>query len=297
MSSTRLKPEEAASILQEDGDEARLGGISLQIMAVIQQPQRTHDAITAAAAASTPLSSIAATRVGGGDGGGVKAGTASRLGGLATGGSGFRRGKLGAARRSLLPAAAAPLASGGDGGRSGGSSSAAVGAASRAAVVGVGPSTTGSVKRAGLGVTGRGVGGAGRFHAPRSFYSAAAAERETTPNANSTASVSARREGSSCGLAEAGGRSPRFAGAGRDSGAAAATAVAVANTPPGGSSGNREDGVHEAAAVSPEGLVLEWTAGDPPRPLLAGASLARRLHPHQREGLKVLWECLAGRGG
>lgn len=50
-------------------------------------------------------------------------------------------------------------------------------------------------------------------------------------------------------------------------------------------------------AVDPEDLVLEWTNGNPPQPIRAGATLARRLHPHQREGLKVLWECLAGRGG
>lgn len=44
-------------------------------------------------------------------------------------------------------------------------------------------------------------------------------------------------------------------------------------------------------------LVLEWTAGVPPQPITAGGSLTRKLHPHQRDGLKVLWRCLVGRGG
>ena len=50
------------------------------------------------------------------------------------------------------------------------------------------------------------------------------------------------------------------------------------------------------AATNQEDLVLEWRAGNPPQPLKAGGSLTRRLHPHQRDGLKVLWQCLAGRG-
>lgn len=72
-------------------------------------------------------------------------------------------------------------------------------------------------------------------------------------------------------------------GAGAASTAAAAAAAATVTA--------------AAAGANPEGLVLEWTAGNPPKPVMAGASLARRLHPHQREGLRVLWECLAGRGG
>lgn len=44
-------------------------------------------------------------------------------------------------------------------------------------------------------------------------------------------------------------------------------------------------------------LVLEWTTGVPPQPITAGGSLTRKLHPHQRDGLKVLWRCLAGQGG
>ncbi|CAM9655448.1 unnamed protein product, partial [Phaeothamnion confervicola] len=43
-----------------------------------------------------------------------------------------------------------------------------------------------------------------------------------------------------------------------------------------------------AAAVAEEDVLLEH-AGSPPRPVTVGATLSRRLHPHQRDGISFLW--------
>ncbi|CAN0138087.1 unnamed protein product, partial [Ectocarpus fasciculatus] len=272
VSSTRLKPDEASAVLQEDGDESRVGGISIQIMANIggQQQQQQQQQNAASETAST-------TGVGGAAASGKVTGNPVRLGAA----RGFKLGgakkKLSATSmlgkagpRSLLSAPAAAPAPPGNGIRSG-----AVGPAAGTATVGLGGGG-GATKRTGLGGAGRGVGGARRFHAPRSSGATAAVTagtKEREPNHNLGESESLVRRASP----GRGASSSRSAGAGGGGG--------------GGSGGGG------ASGLSPEGLVLEWTAGDPPQPVMAGASLARRLHPHQREGLKMLWECLAGRGG
>ncbi|CAM9725690.1 unnamed protein product [Scytosiphon promiscuus] len=215
ISSTRLKPDEADAVLQEDGDETRLGSISVQVMADISaQRQQEHPGGVqdAATSAATP-SKIPAV-----DGEAVNS---SRPGLPPAVGSGIRRGTLGVTRK---------LGSG------------KLGASC-----------------VGLGGAGRGVGGARRFHAPRLTSRPAAATAATVPAASSVASASGSQQPGRARLL-----------------------------------GNESNAGPIASA---KGVVLEWTAGDPPQPVMAGASLARRLHPHQREGLKVLWECLAGRGG
>lgn len=124
-----------------------------------------------------------------------------------------------------------------------------------------------------MGLVGGRVGGAGgarHFHAPRSTVVTAATQN-----------------------AKVRGLSPRVGSGGRP------TAVEVADIKECELS---PDDVATAASVSNavenrDDLVLEWTAGDPPQPIKAGGSLTRKLHPHQRDGLKVLWRCLTGRGG
>lgn len=301
VSSTRLKPEEASAILQENGDEARVGCLSVQIMANIsdQQQQRQQSEAQDVAAAPTQSATVKGTVATAG-----KAGTSSRAVGLAARGSGLGRRslrasiKLGSAGRAL-PHTAGPLASIASSGSTGGSgsigssgSNAEVAGASAAATRPPPSAAPGALKRTGLGGSGRGSGGARRFHAPRLSSSAAA--------------VAARGGGKSTG------RPSAPPGAGSPSLTAANCGVAVSSAATAGakvaaerSFENRRSGgvastaatAAAAAAADPEGLVLEWTAGNPPQPVMAGASLARRLHPHQREGLKVLWECLAGRGG
>ncbi|CAM9590447.1 unnamed protein product [Ectocarpus sp. 6 AP-2014] len=283
VSSTRLKPDEASAVLQEDGDESRVGGISIQIMADIggqhqqqqQQQQSTQDAASETASTAGGGSAAASAKVTGtpvrlGAANGVKLGPRKKLGATSV------LGKAGP--RSLLsaPAAAAPP---GNGIRSG-----AVGpvAGTMTSVLGGG----GGIKRTGLGGAGRGVGGARRFHAPRSSGAAAVAA-----GANERESKNHKLGGSEKSLARrvspgTGGSFSRSAGAGRAGGSGGGSG--------GGGGGGGGGG---ASGLSPDGLVLEWTAGDPPQPVMAGASLARRLHPHQREGLKMLWECLAGRRG
>ncbi|CAM9782699.1 unnamed protein product [Chrysoparadoxa australica] len=65
--------------------------------------------------------------------------------------------------------------------------------------------------------------------------------------------------------------------------AAAAPAVPAAYTP---------------AYVDPDDLVLEWSGEEGrEQPIRVGVSLARRLHAHQKHGVKFLWRCLTGKGG
>ena len=306
MSSTRLKPDEASAILQEEGDEARVGSLSVQIMAIVATDNRQlQQDETQDIAAEHPRG--AAARSGVAAAGNV--GTSSKPVGLAARGPGLIRRKLGGSSRMgsagpSSPHTTGPLATNG----SGSSSSAAVGgpcaADARPPPPSAPPAAT-PLKRNGLGGGGRGIGGARRFHAPRLSSSAAAAAAAGgggTPSSNSSASAPAC--GKSTGRPSAPGTgSPRLSTSDRRSGVTANTAtMAGAKVAAERSSENHRNsgagsGGGAAAAVDPEGLVLEWTAGNPPQPVMAGASLARRLHPHQREGLKVLWECLAGRGG
>lgn len=133
----------------------------------------------------------------------------------------------------------------------------------------------------------RGSGGARRFHAPRPSGSALT---------GAVGGVS---------LAVAGVRS--ITGPVRPGLAAncrgGSIAIGSGSSGPGGGGGITHDSdaaatcSRPATVVHPEDLVLEWTKGDRPQPIRVGATLARRLHLHQRDGLKVLWECLAGRGG
>lgn len=139
------------------------------------------------------------------------------------------------------------------------------------------------------------VGGARRFHAPRITASAADADAGITSQTDRRD----RARGSSSPSSQApnrlsgGGGQRTNANSGDQDRRPSRVAAAAAVAKPSGK------GQSDAApvVVHPEDLVLEWTAGDPPQPIRAGASLARRLHPHQQEGLKILWECLAGRAG
>ncbi|CAB1102361.1 unnamed protein product [Ectocarpus sp. CCAP 1310/34] len=293
VSSTRLKPDEASVVLQEDGNETRVGGISIQIMADVggqqqqqKQQQSTLDAAsgtasTAGGGSAASSGKVTRTPVRPAEASGVKLGPRKRLGATSM------LGKVGPRSLLSVPAAAVPL---GNGIRSG-----AVGpaAGTTTSVLG-GSGGGGGIKRTGLGGAGRGVGGARRFHAPRSSGAAAV----VAAGANERESKNHKLGGSEKSLARRvspgrGGSFSRSAGAGhgRDSGGGGGGSGGS------GGSGGGGGGGGGASGLSPEGLVLEWTAGDPPQPVIAGASLARRLYPHQREGLKMLWECLAGRGG
>ena len=327
VSSTRLKPDEASAILQEDGDEARVGSLSIQIMAKVSQQEQEQEQEQQEDEmkdeSTVPVQSTTASGVPTAAG---KVGASSKPVGLhAARGSGLVRRKLGASSSSRLgPAgllsprtAAAPLVGVGTGstsGISGGSSATAAGASaadarpptSAAASSAAAAAAAAPLKRTGLGGGGRGLGGARRFHAPRLSWKAGAAAASGgagTPNANPSTSAPAwsKRTGrpSASGAGSLGATAADRGSAGAANAATIAGARAAAERISGNHRGGgaASTGTATPAAVDPEGLVLEWTAGNPPQPVLAGASLARRLHPHQREGLKVLWDCLAGRGG
>ena len=177
--------------------------------------------------------------------------------------------------------------------------------ARQAAVTTAAGSSAGNGNRVALGGAGRGRGGARRFHAPRqsrdSAPSGTNAGTDTGPRVTSGPSLVAAcghqgtgplggwSGGAPGGRASAGGGGGGGGGGGSGGVSRVVVDALAPRPPPPCRSAN--------SAVNQEDLVLEWTGGDSPRPLLAGTSLARRLHPHQREGLKVLWECLAGRGG
>lgn len=298
ISSARLKPDEASDMLQEDGDETRVGGISVQIMAQIQQAEQqqqqqreNHDAASSPRAdgndrpsAKPPAAAVfkrsklrAAGDSGGGGGGGPAPGPrrpafrplVSRLtpqprqDGISLNADGM-----------VLTPAPSITAEKLD-------VSVDLSDAARAGAV----AGTATRKLKGL----RSVGGARRFQAPRSSGVAAVASRgTTTPAMVGTSPFEAREMRSNAAVQQ----SSELVGVSRTLGDPPVGCVSDISEKRSGNGGPTPD-----VRVNPEDLVLEWTAGNPPQPLRAGASLARRLHPHQREGLKVLWECLAGRGG
>ena len=381
----RLKPDEAAAVLQEDGGEARVGGVSIQIMANISQQQQPQQQQQQQQHTSPPQGGGNTNTFAIGPKGGAQR---SRLG---PAGAGFRRGGLGvgtspppknltcggdddtgtptvASEAAEVPEAvdtSAASARFGHGGRpgaglkrrvfkplmsrpataaaasppqprcdfangsdlappspppetagegtpaSGGScfpsarqTAAAAAIATVAATVATAGSSVANGNRVGLGGAGRGKGGARRFHAPRLSREAAPSGANPGPRpASATRLVAARDQRGAGKLGSGGGGAPGGrASAGGGSGGGGTDGG-------GGGRGASRVGLDSLAlraspacrraeaAVNREDLVLEWNGDNPPRPLLAGASLARRLHPHQREGLKVLWECLAGRGG
>lgn len=294
VSSTRLKPDETTAMLQEDGDETRLGGISIQIIANVTQEQHHHPTVEEGAPSSltAPKKPFAA-------------GTVVLSGGGVT--PSLKRRAFKPFVSKLTPQPRIVLRNNDDS------------PAPSQATENIHPNTSttlgspsgsqqtaaaaGPRKRAGLGGSGRGAGAARRFHAPRSSgvlvapsdtgVDAARSGMGTTRPSPVSGALSTTpawqvsdRPGVRGTVAITGG-SPFVTGVNCDSSVAGRSAAA-----PESSSRRGPDSVE-----NPEDIVLEWTAGDSPQPLRVGASLARRLHPHQREGLKVLWECMAGRGG
>lgn len=295
ISSARLKPEEASEMLQEDGDEARVGGVSVQIMAQVQQQQQqgeNHDAKSPPHVAGNdrpstrPLATAAV----------FKHSKLRTAGGGGVGGGGSTPGATRPAFKPLVSRLTPQPRQDGTSSTDGGI---VLTPAPSKVADNLDASADSSAARAGgaVGGTGtrkvksfRGVGGARRFQAPRSSGVAAAASPGiTSPGVVGTSPLQASRVRSnaavqhSSGLVRVVNRAP---------GDPPVTCVSGTSEKRSGSGDPTPD-----VRVDPGDLVLEWTTGNSPQPLRAGASLARRLHPHQREGLKVLWECLAGRGG
>ncbi|CAM9704594.1 unnamed protein product [Sphacelaria rigidula] len=289
VSSSRLKPDEANAVLQENGDETRVGSASLQIMAQLHGTAATHQRdplaeLTVDSArkpeAALTSSRVAPGKVGGRVGAAIGGATRSARG-L---GTGVKR-RLGATittatANSLLQSPSSPPVRDVSSGLAAGEATAARDERTSPLPL----NQTGGLRTRG----GGNVGGLRRFHAPR----LASGKRSSTD----TPSNGGTAEGDPVPPFTSSAKAPRLSGVGGN--VRRGSDVGAHNA--GGGGGSSADGTSAAtttAVVDPEDVVLEWTKGTPPQPIRAGATLARRLHPHQREGLKVLWDCLAGRGG
>lgn len=297
MASTRLRPNEASALLKEDSQEFRVGGISLQVIAELRRSspsppppsspaknrRKPHDAHSKGGTDETAgdLRTALATLHGGVPGERMGRPGRALMGRVESSiheDAGAKPSPLHSSPGAVAPETVAPTTTGPGTTatrRSVGPRAVAGKAPSldRQLTTGVGRDQAGQPKSGGtrMGLSrALGKGRARRFQIPRPSGNAVAAG----PAGDGSSSGKETRSHTSTTAVPGGGkpRTPsRAAGTGSQAGA--------------------------AVVIDPGDVVLEWTKAEPPQPIRVGVTLARRLHPHQREGLKVLWECLAGRGG